>query len=113
AKDVAMLRDKIMATPEEVFRAQPLPRKFVDSAPALAGIRVKLLASSTLAAGDGQSDNSSWIFCITNPNIDLQGDSVKSDGLQFDPKNLPVLFSHDSASLPIARSSTPWRVDQS
>jgi HK97 family phage prohead protease len=113
-KQQADLQDLIMSTPEEAFRT-PLPQhKFVDSTRDLASVRAKLAASGTLAAGDGQpSGNAPWIFCITSPTVDLQGDSVKSGAAQFDPKNLPVLFSHDSASLPIARSSPPWMVDQS
>jgi HK97 family phage prohead protease len=70
------------------------------------------MESSALAAGDSQPGNPPHIFCITSPNVDLEGDSVKPDGLQFDSKNFPVLLSHDSRSLPIGRSSAPWRVDQ-
>jgi len=51
-------------------------------------------------------------FCITSPTVDLQGDSVKAGAAQFDPKNFPVLLSHQSENLPIARSSVPWVVDQ-
>jgi HK97 family phage prohead protease len=113
-KQQADLQDWIMSSPEEVFRA-PLPQhKFVDSTCDLASVRAKLTASATLAAGDGQpSGNAPWIFCITSPTVDLQGDSVKAGAPQFDPKNLPVLLSHQSENLPIARSSVPWVVDQS
>jgi HK97 family phage prohead protease len=114
SKQCADLRDWMMALSEDIFRASPPLRKFADSAHDLAGIRAKLMASSALAAGDSQpGSNPPHIFCITSPNVDLEGDSVKPDGLQFDQKNFPVLFSHDSASLPIGRSSMPWRVDQS
>jgi len=111
-KQQADLQDWIMSSPEEAFRAPQ--HKFVDSTPDLANVRAKLTASATLAAGDGQSSgNTPWIFCIRNPTDDLQGDSVKQDAAQFDPKNLPVLLSHQSENLPIARSSAPWVVDQS
>jgi phage head maturation protease len=112
-KQQAELQDWIMSSPEAAFRA-PLPQhKFVDSTRDLASVRAKLMKSSTLAAGDGQpSGNVPWIFCITSPTVDLQGDSVKSGAAQFDPKNLPVLLSHNSENLPVARSSVPWVVDQ-
>jgi phage head maturation protease len=110
-KQQADLQDWIMASKEEAFRAPQ--HKFVDSTPDLASVRAKLTASATLAAGDGQSaGNAPWIFCITSPTVDLQGDSVKAGAAQFDPKNLPVLLSHQSENLPIARSSVPWVVDQ-
>jgi len=57
------------------------------------------MESSALAAGDSQPGNPPHIFCITSPNVDLEGDSVKPDGLQFDSKNFPVLLSHDSRML--------------
>src|SRR5258706_14961196 len=112
-KQQADLQELIMSSPEEAFRA-PLPQhKFVDSTRDIAAVRAKLTASATLAAGDGQpSGNAPWIFCITSPTVDLQGDSVKSGAAQFDNKNLPVLLSHQSENLPIARSSAPWVVDQ-
>src|SRR6266446_1052007 len=110
-KQQADFQDLIMSSPEEAFRAPQ--HKFVDSTGDIARVRAKLMASSTLAAGDGQSSgNAPWIFCITSPIVDLQGDSVKSGAAQFDPKNLPVLLSHQSENLPIARSSAPWVVDQ-
>src|SRR6266550_437151 len=102
-----------MSAPEKAFRA-PLPQhKFVDSTRDLANVRTKLMASSMLAAGDGQaSGNAPWIFCITSPTVDHQNDSVKAGAAQFDPRNLPVLLSHQSENLPVARSSVPWMVDQ-
>jgi hypothetical protein len=110
-KQQAELLDYGMSLPEEAFRAPQ--QKFVDSTPDLAKVRAKLIASATLAAGDGQpSGNAPWIFCITSPTVDLQGDSVKAGAAQFDPKNLPVLLSHQSENLPVARSSAPWVVDQ-
>src|SRR6266403_3367152 len=110
-KQQADLQDLIMSSPEEAFRAPQ--HKFVDSTADLASVRSKLLKSSTLTPGDGQpSGNAPWIFCITSPTVDLQGDSVKAGAAQFDPKNLPVLLSHQSENLPIARSSAPWVVDQ-
>src|SRR5258706_3499128 len=89
SKQSADLRGWIMATKEDVFRAQSSTRKFVDSSQAVAGIRAKL-SSSALAAGEGQPDNSPWIFCITNGGVDLQGDVIRPDGLRFDPKYIPV-----------------------
>jgi HK97 family phage prohead protease len=112
SKQCADLRDWMMALSEDIFRASPPLRKFADSSHDLAGIRAKLTASSALAAGDSHAGNPPHIFCITSPNVDLEGDSVKPDGLQFDAKNFPVLLSHDSRSLPVGRSSPPWRVDQ-
>jgi hypothetical protein len=110
-KQQAELQDWIMSSPEDAFRAPQ--HKFVDSTRDLASVRSKLMASSMLAAGDGQpSGNVPWIFCITSPTVDLQGDSVKSGAAKFDPKNLPVLLSHNSENLPVARSSVPWVVDQ-
>jgi phage head maturation protease len=111
AKQQADLQDWIMSSPEEAFHAPQ--HKFVDATPDLASVRAKLLKSSTLTPGDGQpSGNAPWIFCITSPIVDLQGDSVKAGAAQFDPKNLPVLLSHQSENLPVARSSVPWVVDQ-
>jgi phage head maturation protease len=110
-KQEAELFDYGMSLSEEAFHAPQ--RKFVDPTPDLASARTKLLASSMLAAGDGQpSGNPPWIFCITSPTVDLQGDSVKAGAAQWDPKNFPVLLSHQSENLPIARSSVPWMVDQ-
>src|SRR5438552_17519824 len=104
AKQQAELTDFGMSLPEEAFRAPQ--HKFMDSTNDLAGVRAKLLKSSMLSAGDGQpSGNAPWIFCITSPTVDLQGDSVKAGAAQFDPKNLPVLLSPQSENLPIARTS--------
>jgi hypothetical protein len=109
-KQQAELQDWIMSSPEEAFHAPQ--HKFVDSTPDLASVRAKLLKSSTLAPGDGQpSGNAPWIFCITGPVVDLQNDLVPAGAAQFDPKNFPVLLSHQSENLPIARSSVPWVVN--
>ncbi|MFB9262277.1 HK97 family phage prohead protease [Bradyrhizobium erythrophlei] len=113
SKQAAELRDWIMSMREDAFRAAAAPRKFIDSAASLASIRAKLMKSSALAADAGQPGNPPWIFRITTPDRDLAGDSILPDGVQSDPKNLPVLLSHDSIALPVARSSAPWRVDQS
>src|SRR5258708_6555729 len=59
-KQQADFQDLIMSSPEEAFRAPQ--HKFVDSTPDLASVRGKLMASSMLAAGDGQpSGNAPWI----------------------------------------------------
>jgi hypothetical protein len=109
-KQQAELLDFGMSLPEEVLRAPQ--RKFVDPTPDLASVRAKLLKSSMLTPGDGQpSGNAPWIFCIAGPVVDLQNDLVKEGAAQFDPKNFPVLLSHQSENLPIARSSVPWVVN--
>ena len=110
-KQQAELVDYGMSLSEDILRAPQ--HKFVDLTSEIAGVKAKLLASSVLSAGDGQSSgNVPWIFCITSPTVDLQGDSVKAGAAQWDPKNLPVLLSHQSENLPIARSSVPWMIDQ-
>src|ERR1700687_4855810 len=110
AKQDAELIDYGMSLSEEALRAPQ--HKFVDATPDLASVRSKLLKSSALAPGDGQpSGNQAWIFFITGPVVDLQNDLVKEGAPQFDPKNFPVLLSHQSENLPIARSSVPWVVN--
>jgi hypothetical protein len=113
SKQAAELRDWIMDAPADALRTEAASQKFVDSAELLSSVRTKLLASSMLLkASDGQPGNQPQVFIITTPDVDLQGDIIEQNGVQCDPRNLPVLPGHDSSGLPVGRSSAPWRVDR-
>src|SRR4051795_778558 len=73
SKQLAELQDWIMSAPEKAFRTTVPQQKVADSTRDLANVRTKLMASSMLAAGEGQtSGNVPWIFCITSPTVDHQ-----------------------------------------
>src|SRR6476659_3122152 len=70
-KQRADLVDRGMALSEAELRVAA-QQKFAEYSPDFASVRSKLLASSMLSAGDGQSSgsNAPWVFCITAPVVD-------------------------------------------
>ncbi|WP_369723864.1 hypothetical protein AB8Z38_07365 [Bradyrhizobium sp. LLZ17] len=52
----------------------------------------------------------SWQFRISDETPDLMNDVIKVGGWRLAnfAKNGPVLFCHDSSSMPVGQSSTPW-----
>jgi hypothetical protein len=101
AKGQAQLRRDIWAMPERVlFEATEVktPEPAIRlSAPAPV---LRAMDSSAL----------SWQFKISDETVDLPGDVIKVNGwrLQNFSKNGPVLFCHDSGSMPVGQSSLPW-----
>jgi hypothetical protein len=100
-KAAAQLRHDIWAMPEsalfkvaEMKTAEPVVR-LSASAPVL-----RAMDSSAL----------SWQFKISDETSDLTHDVIKVNGwrLQNFAKNGPVLFCHDSGSMPVGQSSLPW-----
>ena len=51
-----------------------------------------------------------WQFQISNESPDLMNDVIKVAGWKYPnfAKNGPVLFCHDSGTLPVGQSSMPW-----
>jgi hypothetical protein len=51
-----------------------------------------------------------WQFQISNESPDLMNDVIKIAGWKYQnfAKNGPVLFCHDSGTLPVGQSSMPW-----
>ncbi|MGY8684561.1 hypothetical protein Q2941_43450 [Bradyrhizobium sp. UFLA05-153] len=103
AKHISQLRHGIWEIPErELIDAIETKR----SEPAVV-IRMPS-AAPVLRAMD--SSALSWQFRISDETPDLMNDVIKVNGWRLSnfAKNGPVLFCHDSGSMPVGQSSMPW-----
>ncbi|SRR5216683_8286013 len=78
AKDIAVIRERIMAMSEKTIRAAPTRTvsEFLDVDPA--AVRRKFfMANAAVVKRDIQQDDYNFLFTITSPRTDLAGDSVK------------------------------------
>jgi len=84
----------------EAAEAKPFDQQSVISAPAKA-LKLKAMDSSALV----------WQVQISNEWPDWENDRIKLAGWRYPsfPKNGPVLFCHDSSTLPVGQSSMPWK----
>jgi hypothetical protein len=106
-KDIAKIRDHIMAMPEKIFRAAPTAvSKFVES-PAV--VRRKF-ANAGISVKDMQPSDLNFLFTISSERVDLAGDVITIAGVDCSNfnQNPVVLNAHDSSELPIAASTAPW-----
>src|SRR4051812_5728193 len=77
AKDMAMIRDYVMAIPDRVIRdSAPSMRtqKFVDADPA--AIR-RQVAEVGITARDAQPEDLNYLFTVSSDAVDLVGDVIK------------------------------------
>jgi hypothetical protein len=101
-KAAAQLRHDIWAMPETaLFRA-------AETKTAAPVVRLSASSSPVLRAMD--SSALSWTFRISDETPDLMNDVIKVNGwrLQNFAKNGPVLFCHNSGSMPVGQSSLPY-----
>jgi hypothetical protein len=103
AEHAAQIRQYVWSLPErklfEAAEVKPLSQHLPIGAPAKA-LTLRAMDTSALA----------WQFQISNESPDLMYDVIKLAGWRFQnfAKNGPVLFCHDSGTLPVGQSSMPW-----
>jgi hypothetical protein len=107
-KDTVLLRDYGMAMPEEIIRAAPVARKFLD-------LDRAALLRSVAAVGvevkrDMQAADVDFLYVISAEVEDLSNDLVKQPGIDTSSfKRNPVVPPfHDTTVLPVAASTAPW-----
>jgi hypothetical protein len=104
ARDIARIRDYVVALPEKALRDAPMVHKRAPAAaaakPAEIGVAVRNIGEADLK----------FVFRISSEDVDLMGDTIAVGGWDFSgfAKNPAVLASHASEALPIATSTIPW-----
>ncbi len=103
AQHAAQIRSYVGSLPEKkLFEAAEVKPLSQGSAVGASAKSLTLRAMDTSALV--------WTFQISNESPDLMYDVIKVAGwrLQNFAKNGPVLFCHDSGTLPVGQSSMPW-----
>ena len=111
----AHLERVYMSAPASTVLAIEEMNKQVRGDGGLADLRIKLMGDGTISASGDTAASLSFVFRITCPDIDLQGDSLKAGCINTKvfQGNPLVLSFHDSSRMPIAKSSMPWTVGDS
>jgi HK97 family phage prohead protease len=111
----AHLQRVYMSAPESAFRALDNMKDVARGDGGLSDLRIKLIGDGTISASGDTAGSLSFVFRITCPDIDLQGDSLKAGCISTKvfQGNPLVLSFHDSGRMPIAKSSMPWTPDDS
>ena len=108
AKDLAHIRDHIMAMPAEtLLRHVPAAsRKLFDAGAAAARRKFSELG---IVVRDAHPTDRKFLSVISSEDVDHAGDVVTVDGVDLSVfvKNPAVLFAHNSSMLPLAVSTAP------
>ena len=106
AKDVATIRDYVMAVPKRSSAPRQRPCSISVSAPITLAVNLLKLASS----GPRNRTDRNFLGTISDERVDWANDVIKQAGIDCSDfnKNPVVLGFHDFTALPVASSTPPW-----